>query len=379
MSAILIGCFLVFILPFNTAAITPKMATTYTSHAVITVYGDSQLATVPGITGNGSTANPYIINGFSILGGGLQSCINISETDKCLIIENCDLEQGPSSDGALYLTDTQNVIVSNNQIIGNHGDGIEVFQGFLGTVSNVTIDSNNVSANLNIGIELYAPNVLVSNNIVDGNGLAGVDALSETNITITSNTISGNTGDGVSVDGNATVNFNVISYSGISSIGVYSTGNVINNNTCTLSTASAGDGIYIGSGGNSNQITRNYLYGGYYGIDCYGNTNTITSNILEINGEAGIELESAAAANTVSGNTICEMSGVSTISDKGTNDQIGTNTICSGTGTTTTSGTGSGSGLSSGIAGYPLIIPVVFAAMVGSFIVFRRKIKVIQH
>lgn len=85
---------------------------------------------------------------------------------------------------------TSNLTIINNQIINNHGDGITygIAQGFFGFFSQAQILNNNIAFNDGRGINILNRtaneiDVLVDNNVVNGNLLEGVYVVNTTSAT----------------------------------------------------------------------------------------------------------------------------------------------------------------------------------------------------
>lgn len=158
---------------------------------------------------------------------------------------------------------TFNAVIDDNIIIGNANKGIV----FVGDAAYNTISNNNISYNLEDGINLrFTPiNNLVTNNILHNNGNLG-------------------NGDGIAIDGG---NYNTISNNNIANniddgieLDDFSEGNIILNNTID---SNSGDGIHIQLGSNK---------------------NLIVNNTIESNGDDGIQVEQDSNYNNISFNLI---------------------------------------------------------------------------
>ncbi len=62
LGVVLIGSFLLFALPSNTTAMTPKEA--YNPSGVISISGNTALKNFANKTGGGNASSPYIISGY---------------------------------------------------------------------------------------------------------------------------------------------------------------------------------------------------------------------------------------------------------------------------------------------------------------------------
>ena len=253
----------------------------------ICIQSDDQFTSANGVvSGSGTQANPYIIEGWTIdasSAGGTTNAgvITISNTTKYFIIRNCSVTNGV--DVAYYGIDLDHVVngeIENNTCSGNT-EGIYLYFS-----SNNTISNNTCSNNSNGGILLDSScdNNTLTGNTCLGNSDDGI-RLNYTVGTCSSNTLTGNT------------------CSGNSFCGIYLSncdGNTISNNTCSNNSES---GIKVGS---NNTLTSNTCSGnlgnspyesGIWGYDY----NTLTSNTCSGNSPYDIYLESY--HNTLSGNT----------------------------------------------------------------------------
>ncbi len=135
----------------------------YAVHSPIFISGDMDFynqAMAEGWPGNGTSANPYIIEGYDIDGTGEWFCIYISGTTVHFIIRDCYLH---SIDVGLILEVVQNGNVRNNTI-SNNAYGI-----YLWDSSGNTIDRNTVSSNTDYGIviEMASDNIIYHNNFIN--------------------------------------------------------------------------------------------------------------------------------------------------------------------------------------------------------------------
>ena len=140
-----------------------KSQTSYTNHIPIIIFGDSGFCTVSGITGSGTSSDPYVINGFNITSTG--TLISIQNTDKYVLIENCwlDGEQDPNSIG-INLSKTLQVTIEFNEIY-------YLSEGIWGTSANYTnIGWNNIVLGTNYYDSVNNANsfsVQLTQNLVD--------------------------------------------------------------------------------------------------------------------------------------------------------------------------------------------------------------------
>jgi len=311
--------------------------------------------------------------------------LNITNTTAYLTIQGCEIEDGGCPVGSfaadVLLTDASNVIITNDLITGGTGHGVDVVEYF-GTVNNVIIKNNVVSANQYNGIFAWADNQAKQNSIVINNNTVtvpgtdtyycGIDTSdSGNNVLITENNVSGGS-VGINVD-NATVTSNTITNSTGDSISVLGSYDLIQNNTCSNPIdPSSATGIDVQVDANDNNVTNNTCSGGGIGVESDGDSNTIESNTITSNNDDGIVL--TGTNNTVSANTISEWSGVPAIDNTGTGNHVGTNTITVLPGGPSSGGSG-GSGSKLAIPGFPVEFTALWlgVGVLGVIATARRK------
>ncbi|HUW90207.1 MAG TPA: NosD domain-containing protein, partial [Candidatus Nanopelagicaceae bacterium] len=220
---------------------------------LIEINGNSELASHPNVTGSGTWADPYVIEDYEITGSGPGIGININNTDKPLIIQNCRVENFSKG---IYIYNVSNVEMDNNTASDN-GVGIELYYS-----DNNTLTINTALNNTNYGIWLYSSgnNTLIGNTVLD-NDNSGIYLESSYNNTLTGNTASNNHDNGI-----------YLSYS--------------DNNTLTGNTASNNhnNGIYL-SYSHNNMLTGNTVSNNWNGIDLsYSANNMLTGNTASFNG-----------------------------------------------------------------------------------------------
>lgn len=231
---------------------------TYTTHDVIRIDSNAQLASVSS-SGSGTASDPYVIQGFDIDATGYNHGIYIGNTSVDLVIQECHLH---GAQGAMYpyvpsagitLNNVTNCIIRANNCSGNSA-GILLMRS-----SDNVLEKNNCSSNFFYGIQLSngSDNNTIENNTCDSNGFIGMSIGS-----------SGNTIENNTCDSN--------SYAGIHMYGG-SENNIIESNTCN----SNEHGIYLESSNDNllenNAITSSADYGIYL-FFCSG--NSIYGNIL---------------------------------------------------------------------------------------------------
>ena len=220
----------------------------------------------------------------------------------------------------IYVSEN-NIIVDNNTIYNNTDSGIYIDDEFN------TITDNSLSNNLN-GIELIGTaNNVISDNLIQNSSNYGIFLSS---IAI-SNNISGNqikdnqkgiyfgsSNDYNNITGNYVYSNNEEGIEINSSDYLCITGNHIYDNTQ--------DGIEINTS-TSNTITGNHIYSnGSEGIDCNNLDDTvITGNNLIGNTGQEITLDASSDSNIIQTNKTVVGSGLSNITDNGTNNSVQTN------------------------------------------------------
>jgi parallel beta-helix repeat protein len=268
---------------YSTAQLTP--------HPPIVIDGNSEFAThasTEGWSGNGTTSNPYTIDGLNISEANNNNInrdwalIEIHNVDLHFQVANCLLTGGPNgiffynvSNGQLlnntvtnnhnlgiYLEASYNNILANNAVTNNDGNGIELYNSYYNISYNNIFANNTVVNNTNSGIFLWSSlNNTLANNTVVNNRNNGVEFLWCYNNTFTNNTVANTSYDGISL------------YS--------SNNNILNNNI-------------IANNSNNGIFLFGYLF-------C--DNNVISDNLFANNREYGIFLSSWTQNNTVSWNS----------------------------------------------------------------------------
>jgi parallel beta-helix repeat protein len=260
-------------------------------------------AQAEGWPGNGTSGNPFIIEGLDInLGGAPGHGISISNTRVNFIISNCNLTVASVSPGSgIYLYNvTKGVLINNTCTSNTYGIYFDLSDS--NTVANNTCDtntygiyldqsdsntlSNNTFTNNNAGIYFWSSDSnTMANNTCDTNTIGIYIRESSTSNTVVNNTCTSNT-YGIYLDSSA---LNTLSNNTCSNnnAGIYfwsSDSNTVANNTCDTNII----GIYIRESSASNTMANNTFTSNTYGIYLDlsdSNTvanNTITSNIYGI-------------------------------------------------------------------------------------------------
>ncbi len=152
----------------------------------------------PWCSGSGTWNDPYIIENVTIDGQGLDSCIEIRNSDKFFIIRNCTTYNSGSNldeDGGIKLHSVSNGKIYYNNCSYNNGNGI-----LLSLSNNNSISGNNVSNNNN-GIYFaytYYPNN-ISDNTINNNYNYGIRLYYTRKNSILNNRIHNNNDSGLSI------------------------------------------------------------------------------------------------------------------------------------------------------------------------------------
>ncbi|MFX0121312.1 MAG: nitrous oxide reductase family maturation protein NosD [Candidatus Hodarchaeota archaeon] len=168
-------------------------------------------------SGDGSSANPYMIQRLTIIGPSDRVLIEIRYTDVHFHIRNCFLSKGytgiqfynvsygylssntvvnTSGPGIALLNSDYNLLF-NNTITHNRGTGISLYNSDYNDLSNNTVSKTNES-----GITLLdSDHNLIFNNSVFNNLATGIQLKSASYCNLSYNTVSNNSERGISVSG----------------------------------------------------------------------------------------------------------------------------------------------------------------------------------
>ena len=261
----------------------------FTVDAILSIYIDDD---EPGVdwswavnqwwcSGSGIKTDPYVIKDITINAEEFGSGIVIKNSDIYFVIENCDIHGSGSEDhdGGIYLYNTDNGMIINNNCSLNNNYGI-----YLDQSNDNTIKENIVSDNLN-GIRLY---------------------MSSYN-TILKNTIENNRFDTCFLDeGSNNIVSNNYAFDNTYGFGMYlSSYNSFTNNIAM----EIGYNCYFLTDSSYNTFTNNTASGkdffsdGFY-ISKYSNNNNFTGNKALNNALRGFFLSDHAYDNTFSENIV---------------------------------------------------------------------------
>jgi parallel beta-helix repeat protein len=234
-----------------------KPVSSQMTNITVIIDGNTELEEFSGITGVGSSEDPYIIDYLQINASNDGSGIEIKNTNKYLIIQNCTVVNSGSNyetfDSGIKIENSSNVVIKNNTISKSlHGIGV------LNSLYN-NITDNVVSINNSFGISLDTSNY---NNIFGNEGMLnkihGLYLVNSFNNSIINNLMANNTyGSGIFLsdsEGNEIRN------------------NIVDNNSY---------GLYLKKS-NYNTVQENHFANNYY--DCI-RIYEGTGNIISDNGD----------------------------------------------------------------------------------------------
>jgi len=266
---------------------TIKARAMYTTHDPIYIASDSDWA-ASGFPGEGTEGNPYLISGYDITGVS-GDAINIQGTTVHYVIEDCYLH----GDGyGIYLMNAENGTLTNNNCSGNAYDGI------------LLTWSGNLS-------------IVLSGNIVTGNGWYGVDAYAypgDVALIVADCNISGNTYDGIYAEAwnnlNLTVSQSNVTFNGYYGIEAWSDNGDINAvfEGCNVS-GNYDNGMYIEASNRMNMTLVDTEVTGNWGsgIEAYADYANVTALVdgcnVSDNGWTGLYLWAQANLNLTMNNS----------------------------------------------------------------------------
>ncbi len=146
----------------------------------------------PWVNGTGTIGDPFVIRNLIIDGGGVQSCIQIRNTQRNFRIENCSLTgaRGDFADAGISILASSNGIIQNNTCVDNLVYGILLYY-----CTNFSLLQNTCSRNsiYGTGITLEnSHNVVIINNSCMQNEDNGIYLSYSNNNTITTNVLGQN-------------------------------------------------------------------------------------------------------------------------------------------------------------------------------------------
>lgn len=250
-----------------------------TPHAPIQIDGDANFsvtAMAEGWLGNGSSLNPYIIDGLDIdLGGAPGRGISISNTRVHFVIRDCNLTGASVDPGCgIYLYNVSNGELINNTCSGNY---VGICLDF--STSNSLSRNNCTSNSINIQLYSFSDSNTLSDNTCTSDSNAGIALIRSSSNTLINNTCIGGTNIGIYIlrsDSNTLLDN---TFASNTNYGIYVDESDLNDIQWNVITDSSTNGIDTGSG---NVFEYNY-WSDYTGTDAnqdgFGDTPyTFTGN-----------------------------------------------------------------------------------------------------
>ena len=273
--------FLIFGVPENyEGKIVVQNEITYITSTPIRINSNAELAAVA-TSGDGSSGNPWVIEGFKIDGTGYGSCIYIGNTTDYFTVRDCYLHDAGYG---LNLINVQNGTATNITSESNLAHGIYLVSSGNCTVANCTLNSN---AEVGILARTINYTTIDNNSAFDNNQQIYLISGSTHNLIINN---SGN----IYLDtecNNNTIIGNSPSQNNLRAIAIEnSNNNMILNNNCS----NAFSGITFFSSSN-NIVTGNWISSNTNGgFLFYGSSdsNTILNNTISYNALYGMYIDS---------------------------------------------------------------------------------------
>ncbi len=332
-------------------------ASQHVPHKPIRINSNAEFTSANGVMlGEGSQANPWIIENWDINGTGYGYCIYVGNTTDYFVVRNSYLHEasGVSSwpffpDSGIAVTNITNGLIQNNIGLDNTWYGIALDR------SNNTSLANNFMSNNLAGIHLdnshnnslianptnnnslfgiflyYSDNTIVVNNICQSNGNNGIYMTVSNHNTILNNNCSSSINyNGISIDGSCDYNLikNNICNDNANS-GIYiedSNSNTIENNKCSNNIVY--DGISVVPSCDDNTIANNTCMNNRLGIGIWSsNRNILRNNSCSDNQNSGILLSSSDGNTLI--NSKCRNNGDNGIWVYNSNSNVIENNNCS--------------------------------------------------
>ena len=296
----------------------------YTSHATISINGNADFATqatANSWSGDGSSGNPYVIQGYDIDATSADG-IYILNTNVHFTVRDCYIHDGGSSYMGIRLSICDNGILSNNTCSNNYnGIGLDIS-------SHNTLNNNTCSNNVN-GINLFLlssnNNTLINNNC--SNNDYGIWIMDSSHNNLTKNVCNSNIQEGIILFGsNNNLDDNTCSNNNVGVTVSQCSGNYLNNNACSNNHY----GIYLEFASN-NSLTDNDCSNNVDGVYLYlSNYISLLNNSCSYDTQRGIHLDSS-SNNTISDNN-CSDNWIGVWLDSSSNDNTLTDNDCSSNG-----------------------------------------------
>jgi len=246
------------------------------------VDGNSALATFCSThgTGSGTSSSPYLIQDKIINASSVGTCFLLRNTNKYVTFKNCTFSTSGNTGyedamAGLYLENCSHVNIT----------GCHIFNNFYGIVLNkstfITINANNVSANLGSNVDEFQTNdtLIRGNQFMHGGN--GITIDTSHNLTIIANHIAYDDNGGISVAASNNLNdsliqANNVTYSNGGGLSLYGyRNNIIGNNfsrsgSFGISIMAAENGTYNNTI-EWNDASHDYSYGLVINTECRGN------------------------------------------------------------------------------------------------------------
>ncbi len=211
--------------------------------------------------GDGTPANPYIIENYDIDGTGYGYCIYIGNTTDYFVVRNCYLHDASGVDiypfyydSGLTLYKVQHGTITDN--IADSNDFIGIYLEDSDSSNTVVNNIANFNGELGIGLE-YSDGNAITGNTANSNGDFGIDINYSDGNLVSGNTANSNGFGGMYVND---AKSNVIEHNTVNSNSLYgfwledSLGNIITGNTVTWN---SDYGIYVNGDSSNNWVHHN--------------------------------------------------------------------------------------------------------------------------
>ncbi|MCU0799991.1 MAG: right-handed parallel beta-helix repeat-containing protein, partial [Candidatus Thermoplasmatota archaeon] len=291
----------------------------YTSSGPIRIDSNADFSSSPAVSsGDGSVANPWIIEGFDINGSGKGCGIHIGNTSEHFIVRNCYVHDINGSLAEYYWNSGLLIYnVENGTFIDNlveNGEGCGILTRWSGHVNisgnsalnniqgimidhseHITVRENNASYNDQNGIILSVSD----HNLVERNSAYynvwgnGIDVYSSFLNEVKGNIVRNNLNDGIynQVSWNNNITGNIVEGNDNGIVFSASDSSNITDNICTKNIKS---GIYFYKSPENNVSKNDCSKNGFNGIYVRNsNTNSFSDNSLKHNNGSGIYLSSS--------------------------------------------------------------------------------------
>lgn len=260
------------------------IAAALNTHDPILIVGNANFTSANGVCGgNGTAADPYIIEGWDI-NASTGNGIEIRNTTAHFVIRNIGAHHGiySGAKAGIYLYNVSHGRIENSNLENNY------YSIYLELVSNLTISNNRIMNNtLGIDFIQYSPDNRVVENNISSNYMGIILMNDSDNNTFENNDMYDN-----------------------GEVGIYVIGcdkNRILNNDISLG---YGSGISLYQYSNDNEIIGNNItrYGNGINLNMFVENNNITDNVISYNGNSGI-YSYYSSYNNISWNTLKNQGG----------------------------------------------------------------------